>query len=158
MQMSNTVEYALRAVVWLADNTEESHTSRSIAEATKMPSSYLSKILKSLSEAGIVIGQRGVNGGYQLIRDPDGLSILEVVNSVEPVQRIQACPLGLKAHGKNLCNLHRVLDDVMIDIEKAFASHTIGSMLAQPNPVKPLCGVTVNGKNAAPQHSTGIRR
>ncbi|MEM6855280.1 MAG: Rrf2 family transcriptional regulator [Planctomycetota bacterium] len=161
MQMSNTVEYALRAVVWLSDHADQSHTSHSIAEATRMPSSYLSKILKSLSHAGIVTGQRGVNGGYTLNRDPNGLSILEVVNAVEPVQRIRACPLGLDNHGKNLCNLHRTLDDVMIDIEKAFANHTIGQMLTKPNRVKPLCGVTVKGKKAldavAPQ-STGIRR
>ncbi|MBB6431512.1 RrF2 family transcriptional regulator [Algisphaera agarilytica] len=159
MQMSNTVEYALRAVVWLADNPEESHTSSSIADATKMPSSYLSKILKSLSHAGIVYGQRGVKGGYTLARDPNGLSILEVVNAVEPVQRIRACPLGLEAHGKNLCNLHRTLDDVMIDIEKAFANHTIGEMLKKPNRVKPLCGLTVQGKKSLPNdRSTGIRR
>lgn len=158
MQMSNTVEYALRAVVWLADHAEESHTSHSIAEATRMPSSYLSKILKSLSHGGIVVGQRGVNGGYRLSRDPDGLSILEVVNAVEPVQRIRICPLGLENHGKNLCNLHRKLDDVMIDIEKAFAGHTIGEMLKKPNRVKPLCGVTVRGKNAPSSQSTGIRR
>ena len=155
--MSNTVEYALRAVVWLADHTDHAHTSTSIAEATKMPSSYLSKILKSLAQAGIVTGQRGVNGGYTLARDPDGLSMLEVINAVEPVQRIRACPLGLRVHGKNLCNLHRTLDDVMIAIEKAFATQTIGKMLSKPNKVKPLCGVTVQGKTLAAGRSTGIR-
>ncbi|MEM8738461.1 MAG: Rrf2 family transcriptional regulator [Planctomycetota bacterium] len=156
--MSNTVEYALRAVVWLADHPEESHTSTSIAEATQMPRSYLSKILKSLSHAGLVAGQRGVHGGFTLTRNPDQLSILEVVNAVEPVQRIRACPLGLEAHGKNLCNLHRTLDDVMLEIEKAFANHTIGQMLKSPNRVKPLCGLTVKGRKAIAGQSTGIRR
>lgn len=155
MQMSNTVEYALRAVVWLADNPENSHTSTAIAEATQMPSSYLSKILKGLARADIVSGQRGVHGGYTLARDADGLTILEVVNAVEPVQRIRSCPLGLKVHGKNLCNLHRVLDDVMQVVEKSFADLTIGAMLQKPNRVKPLCGVTVDGKTS---RSTGIRR
>lgn len=157
VQMSNTVEYALRAVVWLADHPQDTHTSTSIAEATKMPSSYLSKILKSLSQAKIVSGQRGVNGGYTLSRDPDGLSMLEVINAVEPVQRIRVCPLGLKVHGKNLCNLHRTLDDVMIAVETAFANQTIGKMLKKPNKVKPLCGITVGGKNASAGKSTGIR-
>jgi Rrf2 family protein len=158
--MSNTVEYALRAVVWLADHPKESHTSSEIAQATQMPSSYLSKILKSLAQSRIVSGQRGVNGGYTLSRDPDGLSILEVVNAVEPVQRILSCPLGLEAHGKNLCNLHRTLDDVMIEIERTFANHTIGQMLSRPNRVKPLCGVTVNGEASRRPlaKSTGIRR
>ncbi|MEO1236143.1 MAG: Rrf2 family transcriptional regulator [Planctomycetota bacterium] len=160
MQMSNTVEYALRAVVWLADHTEKSHTSAEIAEATRMPASYLSKVLKSLSHEGIVSGQRGVHGGFTLARDPEGLSILEVVNAVEPVQRIRACPLGFESHGKNLCNLHRALDDVMIEIERAFASHTIGEMLTRPNRVKPLCGVLVNGKPPRQDlpANTGIRR
>jgi len=156
--MSNTVEYALRAVVWLADHPGEYHSSAEIAEATKMPGSYLSKILKGLSQEKIVKGQRGVNGGFTLLRDPDGLTMLEVVNAVEPVQRILDCPLGLEVHGKNLCNLHRTLDDVMIKIEQAFGEHTIGWMLKAPNKVKPLCGLTVDGNQPSLRSSTGLRR
>lgn len=123
-----------------------------------MPGSYLSKILKALSEAKIMTGQRGIHGGYALNHDPDELSILEIVNAVEPVQRIRSCPLGLDVHGKNLCNLHRTLDDIMADVEKAFARQTIGAMLKKPNRVKPLCGITIDGQNAPPDRSTGLRR
>jgi len=172
LQLSNTVEYALRAVVWLADNPDESHTSAQIAEATRMPSSYLSKILQGLSRAKIVSGQRGVHGGFTLAHDPDDLSVLDVVNAVEPLQRIHDCPLGIDVHGKNLCNLHRTLDDVFIAVEKAFAQTTIGGMLKVPNKSKPLCGVTLGGKEirkprskktakskaAKSSRSTGIRR
>lgn len=156
--MSNTVEYALRAVVWLADHQDSSHTSSEIAEATQMPGSYLSKILKSLSRAGIVAGQRGVHGGFTLAKDANTLTMLDVVNAVEPVQRIHDCPLGLKAHGKNLCNLHRTLDDAMIAVEQKFAQCTIGAMLTMPNKSKPLCGLTVKGSAELASRSTGIRR
>jgi hypothetical protein len=47
--------------------------------------------------------------------------------------------LGLKAHGVNLCPMHRRLDDAMASVEKAFKSTTVAELLADPNPSKPLC-------------------
>jgi Rrf2 family protein len=164
VQLSNTVEYALRAVVWLADRPRKSYTSVQIAEATYMPGSYLSKILQGLSRTGIVVGQRGVHGGFSLAKEPEELTLLEVVNAVEPVQRIHDCPLGIDAHGKNLCNLHRILDDLLIQIEQTYAQVTIQDLLKKPNKSKPLCGVTVRGRKSVPKSvasrktGTGIRQ
>ena len=45
-----------------------------------------------------------------LAKPPGELTILEVVNAVEPIGRIKTCPLGLSSHGVNLCPLHRRLD------------------------------------------------
>src|SRR5437773_2003871 len=107
---SQTVEYALRAVVHLASQSPACQTTDQIAERTLVPKPYLSKVLQGLSRAGIVHSQRGVGGGMTLTKTPDELTILEVVNAVEPIQRIRHCPLGLDAHGTNLCPLHRRLD------------------------------------------------
>src|SRR5438270_10115832 len=110
---SQTVEYALRAVVHLAYEAPEARTTAQIAEATRVPRDYLAKILQGLAKKGIVHTQRGVGGGVGLSKPPDELTILDVVNAVEPVQRITTCPLGLKAHGVRLCPLHKRVDDAL---------------------------------------------
>src|SRR5436190_23929760 len=96
---SQTVEYALRAVVYLAYESPDARTTAQIAAATKVPKDYLSKILQGLAREGIVRTQRGVGGGVSLAKTPDELTILDVVKAVEPesVKRTTTCPLGLAA-------------------------------------------------------------
>jgi Rrf2 family protein len=137
--ISQTVEYALRAVVYLADQGGESCTVQQIAATTKVPAAYLSKVMQGLSRAGLVRAQRGLHGGFTLNRDPAGLTIWEVVQAVDPVQRIRSCPLGLDAHRLRLCPLHQRLDDALALIEGAFRATTVAEVLAEPTTSKPLC-------------------
>ena len=78
-----------------------------------------------------------------LVRSPTEVTILEVVNAVEPIGRIQTCPLGLKSHGANLCPLHRRLDNALASVEEAFSKSTLAEILAEPTNSTPLCEVTV---------------
>jgi len=141
---SQTVEYALRAVAHLAYEAPNPRTTEQVAEATRVPPAYLSKVLQALSRGGIVKSQRGVGGGIALARPADELTILEVVNAVEPIQRIKSCPLGLKSHGVRLCPLHRRIDDAMATVEAAFGSTTLAEILAEPTHSPPLCEVGVD--------------
>jgi Rrf2 family protein len=139
MFFSKTSEYALRAVVYLADHEGQSQTTQQIAEATKVPSNYLSKTLQSLARAGLVQAQRGLGGGFMLARPAAGVTVLDVVSAVDPVQRIHTCPLSLASHGTNLCPLHRKLDDALASIETAFGSTVIADLLHVKGMNKPLC-------------------
>lgn len=132
MIISRTAEYALRAMVQFAANEDASQTVEQIARATQVPTGYLSKVLQSLSRAGLVTSQRGLGGGYRLTKSPGTMSILEVLQAVDPVERIHTCPLGLDAHGTNLCPLHKRLDDAMALIEEQFRSTTIAELLEEP--------------------------
>lgn len=120
MLFSQTTEYALRAVVWLADHVGEPQTTQQIAKATKVPAKYLVKVLQPLGRAGLVHAQRGLGGGFTLARSPQDLTVLDIIDVVEPLERIETCPLGLKAHGVNLCPLHRKLDDAIAILREAF--------------------------------------
>jgi Rrf2 family protein len=140
---SQTVEYALRAVVCLAGTPDEPNTTDQVAERTRVPAPYLAKILQGLVRAGIVRSQRGVGGGVMLARRPEEVTILDVVHAVEPsaVRRITTCPLGLSAHGTNLCPLHKRLDAALGMVERAFAGTTLAEVLAEPSASVPLCDV-----------------
>ncbi len=141
---SQTVEYALRAVIYLADHAPTGRTTQQIAEVTKVPQAYLSKVLQSLSKNGVVRSQRGIGGGISLIKTPDELTILEVVNAVDPIKRIHTCPLKINSHGTDLCPLHRRLDDSIATMEEAFNSSTLAEILADPSSSVPLCPREIN--------------
>lgn len=136
---SQTVEYALRAVVYLASEAPEPRTTDQIARATCVPKAYLSKVLQGLVRAQVVNSQRGIGGGMTLAREPKDLTILQVVNAVEPIQRIRTCPLGLATHGARLCPLHRRMDEALADMERAFGTTTLQEVLAEPGQSVPLC-------------------
>jgi Rrf2 family protein len=99
----------------------------------------LSKVLQSLGRAGIVHSQRGLGGGMTLGKSAEEITILEVVNAVEPIQRIRTCPLGLSAHGVRLCPLHKRLDAALAMVEEAFGNSTLAEIIAEPTRSKPLC-------------------
>lgn len=141
--LSQTVEYALRAIVYLAGRCEAPCPNDEIAAATKVPSAYLSKVMQNLNRAGLVHSVRGVRGGFLLAKSADELTILEVVNAVEPIQRIRTCPLKLKSHGVRLCPLHKRLDDALATVEQAFGSTTLAEVLAEPSESVPLCDFPV---------------
>ncbi len=136
---TQTVEYALRTVVYLAGQPRVAATTQQIAKATHVPQAYLSKVVQALNRAGILRSQRGIGGGVSLARSANELTILEVVNAVDPIRRIRECPLGLASHGVRLCPLHNRLDCAMASVEKAFGETTLSEILAEPSDSVPLC-------------------
>jgi Rrf2 family protein len=145
--ISQTVEYALRAMVHLADYSPEARTTDQIAVATRTPKPYLSKVLQLLARAGLVRSQRGLGGGVALIADPQDVTILQVVNAVDPIGRIHQCPLGIASHGKRLCPLHRRLDNALEEMERAFGDTTLAEVLADPT-IAPLCETPGGSRNS----------
>lgn len=138
---SQTAEYAMRAVVALADGTGGPMTTRRLSEATKVPVDYLAKVLQGLARAGIVQSQRGVGGGSVLTRPAEEITVYEVIEAVDPIARIHTCPLGISAHGANLCPLHRRLDDAAALVEREFRATTIADLVKEPSAQSPLCGL-----------------
>jgi Rrf2 family protein len=145
--ISQTAEYALRAIVYLADQ-DAPRTTAQIAKTTLVPAGYLAKVMQSLSRAGLVKSQRGLNGGFTLANDPQELSILEVVNAVDPIQRFPECPLGIPSHGRRLCPLHYRLDQAAAMVEKAFGETMVSELLAVPRERRPLCRFPVEATTA----------
>src|SRR5262249_40548125 len=136
---SQTVEYALRAVVHLAFEAPTARTTEQIAAATRVAKACRAKVFQSLGRAGIVHAQRGVGGGMTLARPAHELTVLEVVNAVEPIRRIRVCPLGLAAHGVRLCPLHKRMDQALALVEDAFRQTTLAEIVAEPSASVPLC-------------------
>lgn len=132
--ISQTVEYALRAVVSIAEHPDEAMRTRYISELTKVPVDYLFKVLRSLAAKGVLKSVRGVGGGFKLARPAAQISVLDVVNAIDPLPRICSCPLELPNHHKKLCPLHKRLDEAIKKVEEAFRLSTIASISSQAKP------------------------
>jgi len=128
--ISQTAEYALRAIVFLAGARGEPRTAQEIARATRVRREYLSKVLQMLRRADLLTARPGLGGGFTLTRAAEDLTVLDVVGAVDPLRRITRCPLGLVSHQSELCPLHARLDSAMNDVEAAFRETTIGELLA----------------------------
>jgi Rrf2 family protein len=144
--ISQTAEYALRAIAHLALHTDAPQTAQQISATTKVPTPYLSKVLQLLGRAELIQAQRGLHGGFTLKKSPETLSIFEVIQAVDPLKRIRSCPLGLTAH-EELCPLHKRLDAALEQVEQSFRETTFAEVLRERTKSMPLCdfpGVLAN--------------
>jgi len=136
---SQTVEYALRAMSWLALKPSELVPTPALAERIKVPTNYLAKVLQQLAAADLIVGRRGVGGGYKLSRPSDQIHLLDVINAVSPIKRIKTCPLGISTHGANLCPLHRKTDQAAAAVMEIFEGTTLRDLITDPKSNTPLC-------------------
>lgn len=136
--LSKTAEYALRAVACMVGQPDSPASADYLAEKTKVPRRYLTRVLQDLAAAGLVHSRPGPGGGYELVARSDELTILDVVNAVAPLQRIHSCPLGLNSH-TDLCPLHAELDRAYAATESAFAGVTMKQLAESTSPIVPLC-------------------
>ena len=92
MQITRQADYAVRAVLYLAEQGENGRapTSR-IAQEMRIPPSFLAKIVSQLSVAGVVQTSRGARGGVSLAREPKGISLLEVIEAIDGPITLNEC-------------------------------------------------------------------
>lgn len=126
-------------MVALAQNPETSVLTPIIAERTQVPPGYLAKVLQALGRADLVKSQRGIGGGFTLARAPGEITVLDVVNAVDPIKRITRCPLNINTHGATLCPLHHELDRAMGLMEDAFRQCTLQQLLSNTPKPQALC-------------------
>ncbi len=146
--ISQTAEYALRAVVYLASQGGEARSVQQIAATTRVPTGYLAKVMQSLSRAGLVQSWRGAAGGFSLSHAPEKVSVLDVINVVEPIRRFPECPLGLPGHAGRLCPLHQQLDDAGRQLEAAFRGQMLSDIAELPSGRRRMCPFPVAGADA----------
>jgi len=93
--ISTTSEYALRALVQLAQQPKDAMLGgKALSERLDIPADYVSKVMSSLRTAGFVDATRGQGGGYRLIRPSNKIPLVDVVELFEGVYTRPHCFLG----------------------------------------------------------------
>lgn len=92
MQITRQADYAVRAVYYLTQLGTDSRAATSqIAEKQHIPPSFLAKIISQLSVAGLLHTSRGARGGVSLARDPEEISLLDVVEAIDGPILLNEC-------------------------------------------------------------------
>lgn len=106
--LTQTSEYALRAMVYLARNGEERFAGvKEIAKATGVPMNYLAKILQLLAKHGVLDSQKGFGGGFRPARKLNKICLLDIVDPLENISKFHSCVLGQRqCNDEVACPLH----------------------------------------------------
>ncbi|MCC7087188.1 MAG: Rrf2 family transcriptional regulator [Pirellulales bacterium] len=128
--ISQTAEYALRAITFLASQNGTPRTTAQIAAHTQVPRGYLAKVMQSLGRAGLVHSQRGSLGGFVLAVDPGSLDIFRVISAVEPSRRARKNPLG-SPEQMEMQPLNDRLDRAAEQIEETLRQTTVQELISR---------------------------
>jgi Rrf2 family iron-sulfur cluster assembly transcriptional regulator len=114
MLLSQTAEYALRAMAWLSlQSRSEPQRARDLSAATQIPLHYLSKILRRLVLAGLLTSQKGQGGGFLLAREPEAIRFQDILTAVDALPDEDTCAFGWGTCGEeNPCPLHGAWSEI----------------------------------------------
>lgn len=134
LRISKLTDYATVLMAALAQREQECVSASQLAEDTRLELPTAAKVLKTLAKSGLVRSVRGVNGGYQLARAPENLSVASIVRAMEGPIALTECSLepGLCAH-ESQCNLRGNWQRIGQAVEQALEGLTL-SDLYQPIP------------------------
>ena len=120
--LTQTGEYALRALVYMARKGSDAYCGvKEIAKETGVPPNYLAKILQQLARAKVLDSQKGFGGGFKIARPLDKVTLFDIIDPLERVDKFQQCVLG-----QRLCN-----DQVACPLHytwKAISGQYLGSL------------------------------
>lgn len=134
LKLSKRIEYALMAVKYIAKKDDTSCiTAKEIAEGYNIPYDLLSKILQQLTKGNIIESYQGNKGGYSLCRKPSELTLIDIIQTIEPDYYLTDC-MGPESTEENCarvncCMIRNPLAKVQMEIERVFKSTTIQMIL-----------------------------
>ena len=123
-------DYAIRAVLFLAQNKERYVSSQEISKADKIPLRFLRKILRVLKENKIIETKEGVNGGIKLKISADKLSLDELISLYQGKVQLTECLFrGQICHNKPTCVLRKRIIKIEDKVKKEFKKITIKTLI-----------------------------
>ena len=130
MQLTRAADYALRGMIFLARQDSLKYTRISeIADNEKVPEKFMRKLIHILNQKGYLESVRGKNGGIRLGRDPDKLSILDIVEAVEGPMALNIC---LKEPNecdlKDICSMCSVWSEAQIALMAVLRKYSLTDM------------------------------
>lgn len=131
MQITRQADYAIRAVMYLAELGPDQKASTSqIAEEKDIPLSFLAKIIAQLSVAGLLQTMRGARGGVTLARPAEEISLLEVVEAIDGPILINECVNDTYQCSQHGCPMRSIWQDAQADLIKRLKSTTFGQIVS----------------------------
>lgn len=138
LRMSKLTDYGTMVLAELAANEDGLSTTCQVADATHIAQPTVSKLLKSLVHAGLVVSARGVQGGYQLARSAESISAAEIIDALEGPVAITECSsehssCDLKSH----CRVGMAWQQINYSIRSALQQVSLADLQRRIEPMPP---------------------
>ena len=130
LRLSREADYSLLAMMYIAAQPEGRLAyRREIAAHYNIPSEFLAKVLQKLSRHGLVRSYRGMNGGYVLGREPDRITLTDVIEAVDGPVSLVDCQCGDRAcEQEEVCTVQSALAGVRQEIRSLLDDVSLGDM------------------------------
>ena len=120
LRIGKLTDYATVILATLAADRSRLQNASSLAERTRIAAPTVSKLLKQLHRAGLVISTRGTHGGYQLAREPDQISAGAILDALEGPLALTACSTGSGQCGiEHTCSVGRSWQKLTLSIRRS---------------------------------------
>ncbi len=131
LKLNKMTDYAVVMMAEMARAEGSVCNATQIADATGVPLPTVAKLLKALAHAALMDSQRGASGGYCLGRDPERISVAEIITAVEGPIALTACVHGSPDHCEveTICAMRGNWDKVNQAVRAALDSVTLADMM-----------------------------
>jgi FeS assembly SUF system regulator len=149
IRISKLADYGIVLLTRFASEPESSVSAKDLSARARLPLPTVSKLLKALSRAELLVSQRGINGGYRLARPPEQISVAEIIAAIEgPVALTECSPLLRACSRERICPVRGNWMRINQVVFEALASLKLSHM------VRPLPRVWPLRSSASPQVSS----
>lgn len=144
---SKASTYAILATIEIARQQGDGRTGLSmraaeIAKQFSLPAAYAAKVMTQLVRANILHSDRGPRGGFRLLRSPQEISVLEIVEAVDGPFEVEPGMLNSPEARSAMTGVNHVFEDVVAQVRDVLAARSIADFLpAKPAPVTEPVGV-----------------
>jgi Rrf2 family protein len=134
MFITRESDYAVRVLRELADGKLK--TVQRICEREMVPFQYCYKILKKLEKKGLVKGFRGANGGYRIAKDPEAITLFDVITAIDESPAITEClKHGFdcpRNRGLKMCKVHAEFNRIQTLLLDSLKEKSLAELVQYP--------------------------
>lgn len=129
--LSRACEYAIQALLEMARHPKRSFWSvAELARRTGVPAAFLGKTLQKLAQHGLLRSAIGRKGGFAFARDPDEITILQIVEIVDGPELSEACALGFpECGGDHPCPFHDDWSRIRAELLEALSQRSLKALV-----------------------------
>ena len=130
---SKKCEYGMQAVLYLAaQDVGTIIPAEQISRVLKIPKEFISKILQSLRESGIISSTKGKSGGFCLAKPSSEIKLIDVVEAIDGLEMFDSCVLGFPECSPDTpCPVHDKWGDLRTQALEMLTSETLDKLKEQ---------------------------
>lgn len=129
LRIGKLTDYATVILAILAADRSRQLNAGTLAERTRIAAPTVSKLLKQLHRAGLVVSTRGTHGGYQLARDPEQISAAAILDALEGPVALTECSSGSGQCGiEHTCSVGRTWQRLSMAIRRSLNEVTLAQL------------------------------